>query len=310
MQPHLASLVCCSETTQSCRRAQLFCKIYLCLLAKKLTYGIISGKGGDLLYPFLRDLLSDKKGGTVFTCFGPWHWCYILLVAAAITATWRFLKNRSQNIRRKTVEFFLSAAFGLYIADFFLMPFAYGSIDIEKLPFHICTAMCVACFVSRYTPRLGKYRLHFTLLGFLSNLVYLIYPAGVMWHQAHPLSYRAIQTLLFHGTMTIYGFLTLVFDEAGLQWGQFRRDLTVIAGMTLWAVFGNALYTENLPGYNWFFLLQDPFYILPSHIAPFVMPILNVVLFFAAELLLYVLFGVLRKKLHPIPNSEGREIRG
>ena len=220
------------------------------------------------------------------------------------------LEKQKPEYPPKDGRIFLSAAFGLYIADFFLMPFAYGSIDIEKLPFHICTAMCVACFVSRYTPRLGKYRLHFTLLGFLSNLVYLIYPAGVMWHQAHPLSYRAIQTLLFHGTMTIYGFLTLVFDEAGLQWGQFRRDLTVIAGMTLWAVFGNALYTENLPGYNWFFLLQDPFYILPSHIAPFVMPILNIVLFFAAELLLYVVFGVLRKKLHPIPNSEGREIHG
>lgn len=263
-----------------------------------------------MMYHFLRELLSDKKGSAVFTCFGAWHWCYVLAAAAIAVSACIILKRKDHTVRRKTAEGFLTAAFVLYIADFFLMPFAYGSIDIEKLPFHVCTAMCVACFASRYSPRLQKFRLHFALLGFLSNLVYLIYPAGVMWHQVHPLSYRVIQTLLFHGCMTIYGFLALVFDEEGLQWGQFRRDLTIITGMTLWAVLGNALYTEKLPGYNWFFVLQDPFYILPSQIAPFVMPILNIVIFFAAELLLYALFGVLRKKLHPISNLKGREMRG
>lgn len=257
------------------------------------------------MYPLLQDLLSDKKGGAIFTCFGIWHWGYILLVAAMIAAAFLWLKGRDGGTRRKTVDAALSLAFGLYIADFFLMPFAYGSIDIEKLPFHVCTAMCVACFVSRHNRRLEKYSLHFALLGFLSNLVYLIYPAGVMWHQVHPLSYRVIQTLLFHGCMTAYGFLALVFDENGLQRKLWRRDLAIVTGMSLWAVLGNALYTEKMPGYNWFFVLQDPFYILPSQIAPIVMPILNIVIFFAAELLLHALFGALRKKLNPIPNLKG-----
>lgn len=253
------------------------------------------------MYPLLQELLSDKKGGAIFTCLGLWHWFYILAVAAVILFACIFLKGRDCAAVRKTADFFLTAAFGLYIADFFLMPFAYGGIDIEKLPFHICTAMCLACFISRHNRHLQKFRLHFALLGFLSNLVYLIYPAGVMWHQVHPLSYRVIQTLVFHGCMTIYGFLALVFDEEGLQWGHLRRDLAIITGMTLWAVLGNALYTEKIPGYNWFFVLQDPFYILPSKIAPFVMPFLNIIIFFAAELLLYALFGALRKKLHPSP---------
>ncbi len=259
------------------------------------------------MYPLLRELLSDKKGGATFTCFGVWHWFYILLAAAVIVFACIFLKGKAHTVRRKTVDFFLSVAFGLYIADFFLMPFAYGHIDIEKLPFHICTAMCVACFVSRHNRHLRAYSLHFALLGFLSNLVYLIYPAGVMWHQVHPLSYRVIQTLLFHGCMTVYGFLALVFDESGLQRKLWRRDLAIIAGMTLWAVVGNALYTEKMPGYNWFFTLQDPFYLLPPQIAPFVMPILNIALFFAVEQLLYAVFGALRRKLYPIPNVKGSE---
>lgn len=257
------------------------------------------------MYPLLHDLLSDKKGGTVFTCFGFWHWYDLLAVLAVIAGACFWLKGKGSTAQKRAVDAFLHIAFGLYIADFFLMPFAYGSIDIEKLPFHICTAMCAACFVSRHNRHLRKYSLHFALLGFLSNLVYLIYPAGVMWYQIHPLSYRVIQTLLFHGSMTAYGFLVLVFDEDGLQWGHCWRDLAIITGMTLWAVLGNALYTENKPGYNWFFTLQDPFFILPSPIAPFVMPILNIVIFFAAELLLYALFGALRKKLHLILHLKG-----
>ena len=260
-----------------------------------------------MMYHLLREILSDSTGGTVFTCFGAWHWFYIVAVAATIVSACIFLKGTARAARRKTADFFLFAAFGMYVADFFLMPFAYGRIDVEKLPFHICTAMCVACFVSRKHHRLQKYGSHFALLGFLSNLVYLIYPAGVMWHQVHPLSYRVIQTLLFHSCMTVYGFLTLALGEQGPQPKFWRRDLAVITGMTLWAVLGNALYTEKTPGYNWFFTLQDPFYLLPPQIAPFVMPILNIVLFFAAELLLYALFGALRRKLHPISHQKGSE---
>lgn len=262
------------------------------------------------MYPFLRELLSDKKGGAVFTCFGIWHFFYICAACIVIVFACIYLKGKDNAVRHKTVDFFLSTAFGLYIADFFLMPFAYGSIDIEKLPFHICTAMCVACFISRHNRHLRKYSLHFALLGFLSNLVYLIYPAGVMWHQVHPLSYRVIQTLLFHGCMTAYGFLALVFDEVGLQRKHWRRDLVIISGMTLWAVFGNALYTENMPGYNWFFTMLDPFYLLPASIAPFIMPVLNIVLFFVVEQLLYVLFSPLRKKLQPISVLKGSEPLG
>ena len=29
------------------------------------------------MYPYLHDLLSDKKGGATFSCFGVWHWIYI-----------------------------------------------------------------------------------------------------------------------------------------------------------------------------------------------------------------------------------------
>lgn len=229
------------------------------------------------MYPILHQLLSDKKGGEIFELFGPWHFFYIILTLAVIAVVLR--RNKREDGER-TAKQFSDLAFGLYILDFFLMPLAYGEIDIEKLPFHACTAMCVLCFLSWRVASLERYRGSFAMLGFVSNLVYLIYPAGVMWHGVHPLSYRVIQTLVFHGVMTVSCSLTLLY-EGGEETR--RRDLTVLVGMTAWALLGNYCYNSDARFFNWFFVVRDPFYILPEAVATFVMPVLNVALFFGVE---------------------------
>lgn len=241
----------------------------------------------------LTSLLSDKKGGIVFKCFDLWHICFILFFAALGVCVCLCLKKRDDRQRAKVIGAFINIAFGLYVLDFFLMPFAYGEIDIEKLPFHICTAMCVMCFFSRHHSFLRKFRLQFAALGFLSNLIYLIYPAGVMWHQVHPISYRVIQTLSFHGIMMVYGLLVLVYERQELNW---KKDLSVVVAMTLWALLGNTLYNSDARVYNWFFVVQDPFNMLPADIAPVVMPFLNTVMFFSVEKLIYFLFELFTKK--------------
>lgn len=251
------------------------------------------------MYAFLSNLLSDKKGGEIFSCFNLWHICYMLIVFAMIAIAILCLRHKSQTAKQKVISLFIHCAFGLYMADFFLMPFAYGKIDVEKLPFHICTAMCVMCFWSRHNRFLGKFKLQFALLGFISNLVYLIYPAGVMWYQVHPLSYRVIQTLLFHGLMTAYGLLTLIFDDTGLNRKHWYKDLAILAAMTLWAIVGNMLYNGHAWGqtnfFNWFFVVRDPFYMIPADIAPLIMPFLNIALFFGVEMLVYAIYFGIRK---------------
>ncbi len=253
------------------------------------------------MYEFLSELLSDKRGDTTFSCFGLWHLCYLLAIIAVAVIAVLYLKQKGKEIRQKTISLFMNCSFGLYIADFFLMPFAYGKIDVEKLPFHICTAMCVMCFWSRHDKVLGRFKLQFALLGFISNLVYLIYPAGVMWYQVHPFSYRVIQTLLFHGLMTIYGLLVLIFDDIQVSWKLCYRDLVVVSFMTIWAIAGNALYTGSAWGqsnnFNWFFVTRDPFYLIPENIAPYVMPFLNIALFFAADMLVYAGYFLIKKLL-------------
>ena len=251
------------------------------------------------MYEILNNLLSDKKGGEIFRCFGVWHFVYIALAAVAFTLIFLSLKSKDKDAKDKVMLTLINISFGLYILDFFLMPFAYGEIDIEKLPFHICTAMCVACFLSNHIERLKPLRVHFALLGFISNLVYLIYPAGVMWHATHPLSYRVVQTLIFHGIMSLYGLLTLVYDGKELSFKTCYRDLAVILGMTVWALVGNLLYNGEAGEYshffNWFFVIRDPFYILPADIAPFIMPFVNIGLFFGVEMLVYLIVNKSRR---------------
>ena len=264
------------------------------------------------MYAFFHGILSDKKGGIVFSCFGIWHLCYIFVVIVIAVLTFFCLQKKDNGVKKETIRAFINVSFGLYIADFFLMPLAFGEIDIEKLPFHVCTAMCVMCFLSNRTRALEKYQMHFALLGFVSNLIYLLYPAGVMWCQVHPLSYRVIQTLLFHGFMTLYGLFALMFGDQKLEWKTCYRDLGVIVSMALWALIGNTIYNGQAGNYshnfNWFFVTQDPFYLLPRTVAPYVMPFLNITAFFAVELLVYAIyFGV--KKLSIRRHQIKRELK-
>lgn len=244
------------------------------------------------MYSLLNSLLCDKKDGIFFSCFGIWHFGYILLAALLLTFAILYMNKKDDSAKQKLLNCIITTVFCLYISDFFLMPIAYGEIYIENLPFHICTAMCVMCFLSRRVNFLKKYRVNFALLGFVCNLVYLIYPAGVMWHQVHPLSYRVLATLLFHGLMTVYGAFSLICEGYMLEWKKCYRDLVITISMTAWAIFGNHLY-NGVGGdysfrYNWFFVIKDPFGLFPIETAQYVMPILNIAMFFSVQMLVYL----------------------
>ena len=241
------------------------------------------------MYQALRSILSDRPSSSPFTCFGLWHLIYLAVICGVILTVIFLLKNRSDEAKRRAASAALYTAFGLYMADLFLMPLAYGEIDVEKLPFHACTAMCLCCVLSRHSSFFGRFKDQFLLLGLLSNLIYVIYPAGVGWYRIHPLCYRVWQTLLYHGAMTAFGLFSLCFGEVRLEWRRLPRHLALLCAMTVWALVGNTLY-NGLNGrfFNWFFVVRDPFYILPEATAPFVMPFLMVAVMLAGEVLIHL----------------------
>ena len=251
--------------------------------------------GGDFMYDLLTNLLKDHKGNVIFNCFGIWHIIYMIVIFGTIILITLFLKNKKQDTKIKFINNIINILFLLYILDFFLMPLAYGSIDVEKLPFHICTITCVLCFLSRHNKFLSKYKIQFAILGLIGNLIYVIYPAGVGWYQVAPYSYRVIQTLLYHGLMSLYGILTLTYDNDKLCFKESYKELIVIIIITLWAMLGNYIYNSNLRVYNWFFVVQDPFYILPKHIAKYIMPFIMVGIIYFADILVYCSYFIISK---------------
>ena len=101
------------------------------------------------MYNILQKILADQKGSLVFRMFDIWHVGYIVFFVVAAALLCLYLKNKTQDKRSRVINWVIGTALGLYVLDFFLMPFAYGEIDIKKLPFHVCTTMCVMCFMSR-----------------------------------------------------------------------------------------------------------------------------------------------------------------
>ena len=253
------------------------------------------------MYTTIHDFFADKTGGETFTCFSLWHFFYIFLAVAAIAFSLYFTKNKGIYTKERLLKIFIGIAFGLYMLDFFLMPFAYGEIYVEKLPFHACTSMSIMCFISRNCKALRKFRLNFALLGLLSNLAYLCYPSGVASYEIHPLSYRAVQTLLFHAAMVVYCILTLLIDEEKLSFKHWYRDIALLCSLTVWAMIGNTLYSGKLDSLdysedlNWFFVKQDPFYALPADIAPYIAPWLNIIGFLSLEMIIRSGFVIAQK---------------
>lgn len=245
----------------------------------------------------LRNLLKDHKDGPIFNCFGIWHILFMIIIFGSIIITTLLLRKKEDAIKKKAINITISVVFGLYILDFFLMPLAYGSIDIEKLPFHICTVSCVLCFLSRHNKFFSKYKLQFAVIGLIGNIIYVIYPAGIGWYQITPYSYRVIQTLLYHGLMTLYGVLTLAYDDEELKWKNCYKELIVIVLLVLWAMFGNMVYNSDLRIYNWFFVVQDPFYILPKNIACFIMPFVITITIFIGNILVYLSYFGIKKTI-------------
>lgn len=250
------------------------------------------------MYEFLRNLLKDKDNGIFsFEAFSFCHILYLLLIIGGIVLTIFLFKNKSQEIKNKVINTTVILALCLYIADFFLMPFSYGYIDIDKLPFHLCTSMSIMCVLSRNTKFFSKFKTTFTLMGLIGALMYLSYPAGVSMADGY--SYRIIQTVLYHGLMIAQGVFAIVFNDLELDYKNLKYDIIAICILAVWAMLGNTLYSgvvtetctcsENCTNvitvydhdFNWFFVKHDPLYIISDEIDIYFAPFIMIIAIFA-----------------------------
>lgn len=249
------------------------------------------------MYEFLRNLLSDKESGILtFEAFSLCHILFLLIIISGIVAVLILSRDKSKEIKNKIIDITAISALCLYIADFFLMPFSYGYIDIDKLPFHLCTSMSVMCVLARKTKIFARFKTSFTIMGLVGALMYLSYPAGVT--SADGYSYRILQTVAFHGLMIAHGVFAIAFNDLDLSWKNAKYDLISIGFLTVWAFLGNTFYSgvitepcECVEGctnlittynhdFNWFFVKHDALYIISDEIDVYFAPFLMVIIVF------------------------------
>lgn len=249
------------------------------------------------MYETLHKVLQDQTGGAVFGLFNIWHILYLALLVSGIIAMLLLFRNQTNQAKNHLINWTITGAFLLYMLDFFVMPFSYGYIDIDKLPFHICTLMGILCFVSRHNAFFGKFKITFSVMGLIGGLMYVAYPSGVADGEVCIFSYRITQTLIYHGMMIAQGVYTLAFDDSKPQWKTCWKDAVTVALMVIWATIGNTLYAgvENGRTFNWFFVSSDPLGIVPDTIAPFVMPFVMIVVIFGMDICIRLIYHLSTK---------------
>ena len=237
--------------------------------------------------------MSHFDSGVKITAFSIPHFVYMFLIFGGIFLAWWILRKKDAQAHDRALRFLAYALVLSYLSDFFVHDFVYGGLNMDKLPFHICTVLCPTVAITQFNHRGDKIREPVAVLATLAPLMYLCYPASV--GDGEPWCYQAVQTMFFHGVLLAWGVLNLALGKVRLSWKNCWHSGVGLVGITLWAKLGNVLLEHN-----WFFLNEDCFYI--GLVANGVIPrwslmILNPIIFFLAVLLVYAVAYPLQKNM-------------
>ena len=208
------------------------------------------------------------------------HILYLVLIIGVIVLLTFLFRKKDLSFRVKVLDIIAILIMVSYISDFFFQPFwhngtmeANGELILDKFPFHICTVLCPLVFFSRFSKIGNKIKTPFALLAIVAPLMWLVYPGTALDTDQSAFSYEIIQLFTYHGLVFIYGTLYLLLHEQKLDIKKCYKEAIAVVGIALWATLGNALYSSEDHGYNWFFLKDPVFGFIPEAINPFVVVI-------------------------------------
>ncbi len=210
-------------------------------------------------------LFSDTPLGSTIEIesFNVWHILYLVLIFGLIITAAFVFKNKSMEKKEKILRILAFSLIFSYLTDYFVHDFVDADINdageyirnglnMDKLPFHICTAMCPIVVFTTFNNRFRRVFEPVAALAITAPMMYLVYPStGV---GGEPWCYRVVQTMFFHGVEMAWGILAVALGVTKLQWKNVWKAEVLLIGITLWAKLGVTLLE-----YNWFFLRENPF---------------------------------------------------
>ena len=226
---------------------------------------------------FLIEILgwTGKGGKFVIEAFNVWHFLYLIIIGSAITGAGFALRGKKSETHKKVLNIFSVTILCWYITNFFLQPFvnADNQLNIDKLPFHICTLMGIVDVFAQFSKK-DWFKEVAVTLAMAGSLMYLTYPASAFGGSA-PWSFRVIETIIYHSALFAWGLLSLTTGQVKLHYKNMWMPLVGLVCVTAWATVGNLCYNVDYLGiadgahYDWFFLTGTTFPIIPVYLMPF-----------------------------------------
>lgn len=221
---------------------------------------------------FLIRLFETKEEPFDITLYSVWHIAYALIIFVSIfTVAW-LLRKKSGSAKTKVLNFIAYVIAIVYIGDFFIQPlFRDGAMNVDKLPFHICTLLCPVIAFTQFNKSFACIKEPVAFLSIISPLMYIVYPGSALGTES-PFCYEIIQTFIYHGLLLAYGVLILTTRTIVPSIRNCYKSLIGLCFTAIWASIGNIVYSEEGwgKGYDWFFITGKTFPFVPSAIMPFV----------------------------------------
>ena len=248
--------------------------------------------------------MSHFDTGISVTAFSIPHFVYLALIFGALFLLYFKFKNAPLERKQNLLNLLIILLTVSYLSDFFFHDFVYadvengvvlesGGLNMDKLPFHICTALCPISAFVQFNGKFKRFIEPVAILATLAPMMYLVYPASI--GDGEPWCYQAMQTMFYHGVLMIWGILNISFGVVKPEIRNSYKAGILLVGITLWAKLGNLLLEHN-----WFFLEEDAFYIglVEGGIIPkWLLMVINPIVFFIAVLGVYgVYYGVMKIK--------------
>lgn len=234
--------------------------------------------------------MSHFNTGISVTAFSLSHIIYILLIAGAIVGLFLAFRKKGEDKTEKVLRILAYAVVISYLSDFFVHDFVYGGLNMDKLPFHICTVLCPIMAFTQFNKRFKKFLEPVAMLSIVAPLMYLCYPASI--GSGEPWCYQAVQTMFYHGALLAWGILSVAYGKVKPSIKKSWHAAILLVAITLWAKLGNILLE-----YNWFFLNEDAFYIglVAGRIIPkWLLMVINPIAFFLVILAVYGIIYAIR----------------
>ena len=247
--------------------------------------------------------MFQAKGGPNIECFSLLHFMYLILIVGLTIGLAFIIKNKSDKVKKITLNVLAIAAIAVYIADFFIMPLARGGedIDTDKLPFHFCTFIGIMIPFAQFNKKMkpdSSFKEAVTAIGLATSLMYICYPGSALGGIG-AFSYKVVQTFVFHGLVFSWCVISLSTGATKFNFKNIWKPLVGIAAIIVWGWFGNIVWSGTKHSFDWCFVTGS---LLPVH--PALMTFIVLVAVFGMCAILYSIDLVTRIVAKKIANKK------